>query len=229
MVLVPGPHILNGAIDLARTRIALGIARLTYAGLIILMICAGLLAGLAAGGATMPADGPSAPVPLVADVIAAGCAVASFGTFLSMPWRLLPFPIAVGMLAHAARWALISLAGAHGAAGALVACILVGIIVTPVADRRHLPFAALAFSAVVSMMPGFFLFRAASALVELVSIGSRAPADLLTSIVANGTTAFLIILAMTFGLILPRMLFERFLPAPARHQRSAVVPATRSN
>jgi hypothetical protein len=41
-------------------------------------------------------------------VIAAGCAVAGFGTFFSMPWRLLPFPIAVGMLAHAARWALIS-------------------------------------------------------------------------------------------------------------------------
>ncbi len=32
MVLVPGPHLLNGAIDLARTRIALGIARLAYAG-----------------------------------------------------------------------------------------------------------------------------------------------------------------------------------------------------
>ena len=38
---------------------------------------------------------------------------------------------------------------------------------------------------------------------------------LLTGIVANGTTAFLIIMAMTFGLILPRMLFERILPAPA--------------
>jgi hypothetical protein len=32
---------------------------------------------------------------------------------------------------------------------------------------------------------------------------------LLTSIVANGTTAFLIIMAMTLGLIVPRMLFER--------------------
>jgi hypothetical protein len=32
---------------------------------------------------------------------------------------------------------------------------------------------------------------------------------------ANGVTAFLIILAMTFGLILARMLFERVLPAPA--------------
>jgi uncharacterized membrane protein YjjB (DUF3815 family) len=214
MVLVPGPRLLNGAIDLARTRIALGIARLVYAGLIVLMICAGQLIGFTVGGATLPAAGPSAPVPLIADVIAAGGAVAAFGTFFSMPWRQLPLPIAAGMLAHAARWALISFAGANVATGAFVACVLVSVIVTPVVDRWHLPFAAFAFSAIVSMMPGFFLFRAARAVVELVSIGPSAPAILLTTIAANGATAFLVIMAMTLGLILPRMLFERFLPAP---------------
>jgi hypothetical protein len=31
---------------------------------------------------------------------------------------------------------------------------------------------------------------------------------------ANGGTAFLVVMAMTFGLSLPRMLFERFLPVP---------------
>jgi uncharacterized membrane protein YjjB (DUF3815 family) len=208
MVLVPGPHLLNGAIDLARTRIALGIARLTYAGIIVLVVCFGLLLGVTASGAALPAAEPSAPVPLLADMIAAGCAVAAFGTIFSMPWRMLPFPIVAGMLGHAARWALISLAGANVATGALVACILVSVIVTPVVDRLHLPFAALGFSAVVSMIPGFFLFQAASALLELVSIGSRAPLTLLTNIAANGATAFLVILAMTFGLILPRMLLE---------------------
>ena len=82
-------------------------------------------------------------------------------------------------------------------------------------DYPHLPFAAVAFSAVVSLMPGFFLFNAATGLVELVSVRPSAPAALLTSIAANGATAFLIIMAMTFALILPRMLFERVWPAPA--------------
>jgi uncharacterized membrane protein YjjP (DUF1212 family) len=215
MVLVPGPHILNGAIDLARTRIALGITRLAYAGVIMLLICAGGLFGFTAVGANLAIAGPSPPVPLVIDVIAAGCAVASFGTFFSMPCRLLAFPIVAGMLAHAARWVLISVAGTNAATGALVACMLVSVLATPVADRLHLPFAALAFSAVVSLMPGFFLFNAATGLVELVSIGPSAPAALLTSIAANGAMAFLIIMAMAFGLILPRMLLERVLPAPA--------------
>jgi uncharacterized membrane protein YjjB (DUF3815 family) len=127
-----------------------------------------------------------------------------------MPWRPLALPIAIGMLAHAARWALISVAETNAAIGALVACVLA----TPVVDRLHLPFAAVAFSAVVSLMPGFFLFNAATGLVELVSIGPSAPAALLTSIAANGATAFLIIMAMTFGLILPRMLFECVMPSP---------------
>jgi uncharacterized membrane protein YjjP (DUF1212 family) len=210
MVLVPGPHILNGAIDLARTRIALGVARLTYAGVIVLMICTGLLAGLAAGGATLPAGSPSPAVSLVVDMLAAGCAVAAFGAFFSMPWRLLPLPIAVGMLAHAARSAMIALAGAPVASAALVACLVVSIIVTPLVDRLRLPFAAVGFSAVVSMMPGFFLFRAASGLVELVSIGQGAPARLLAGTISDAGTAFLIILAMTLGLMLPRMLFEHF-------------------
>jgi uncharacterized membrane protein YjjP (DUF1212 family) len=215
MVLVPGPHILNGAIDLARTRIALGIARLAYAAVIVLLICAGGLFGFAAVGANLATGEPSPPVPLVIDVIAAGCAVASFGTFFSMPWRLLAFPIAAGMLAHAARWVLISLAGGSAPTGALVARMLVSVLATPVVDRLHLPFAAVAFSAVVSLMPGFYLFNAATGLAELVSIGPSAPAALLASIAASGATAFLIIMAMTFGLILPRMLFERILPAAA--------------
>ena len=213
MVLVPGPHILNGAIDLARTRIALGIVRLAYAGVIVLLICAGGLFGFTAVGANLAIGEPSPPVPLVIDMIAAGCAVAAFGTFFSMPWRLLAFPIALGMLAHAARWALISVAGTNAATGALAACMLVSFLATPVVDRLHLPFAAVAFSAVVSLMPGFFLFNAATGLAELVSIGPGAPVGLLTSIATNGVTAFLIIMAMTFGLILPRMLFERVMPS----------------
>jgi uncharacterized membrane protein YjjB (DUF3815 family) len=213
MVLVPGPHILNGAIDLARTRIALGIARLAYAGVIVLLICVGGLFGFTAIGGNLAMTASSPAVALGIDVIAAGGAVASFGTFFSMPWRLLAFPIAVGMLAHAVRWARISVAGGSAPAGALVACMLVSVLATPVVDRLHLPFAAVAFSAVVSLMSGFFLFNAATGLVELVSIGPSAPATLLTSIVVSGVTTFLIIMAMTFGLILPRMLYERLLPS----------------
>jgi uncharacterized membrane protein YjjP (DUF1212 family) len=210
MVLIPGPHLLNGTIDLARARVALGASRIGYASLIILMICMGLLLGLSFGAVSLPVSGPSYPVPLKYDVIAAGVAVAAYSTFFAMPWRMVPIPIVIGMLAHAARWATISAAGASVETGALVACLVVGTIVSPIADRLRLPFAAFAFASVVSLLPGVFLFRMAGGFVSLTASAGSASPELLVHTIADGTTAFLIILAMTFGLIVPRMCIKPF-------------------
>jgi uncharacterized membrane protein YjjP (DUF1212 family) len=219
MILVPGPHLLNGTLDLARARIGLGVPRIVYAGLIVLMICTGLLTGLSFGGVSLPVSAPSYPVPLGYDVIAAGVAVAAYGTFFAMPWRTLPIPIAIGMLAHASRWGMISLAGASAETGALAACLVVGIIITPITDWLRLPFAAFAFASVVSLIPGVFLFRMAGGLVDLIALGDRAPGELLLNTITDGTTAMLIILAMAFGLILPKMCIEHFYPGLANPSR----------
>jgi uncharacterized membrane protein YjjP (DUF1212 family) len=221
MVLVPGPHLLNGAIDLARARIALGAARIAYAGLIVMAICAGLLGGLALGGAALPQVEASHAAPFVSDVIAAGVAVAAYGSFFSMPWRMLPLPMAIGMLAHALRWALMSFAGASPEVGALTACLLAGALATPVADRLRLPFAGLAFASVVSLIPGVFLFRMAGGVVALVSQGHAARPDLVLAVIADGSTALLILLAMTVGLIAPKMTVERLWPGLADQNEPA--------
>ncbi len=213
MVLVPGPHLLNGAIDLVRGRIPLGASRIGYAGLIILMICIGLLVGLALGGVNLPASGPSSPVPLGYDVVAAGVAVAAYGTFFAMPWRMLPIPMLIGMLAHTCRWLVITMGGGSVETGALVACLVASIIVTPVAGRLRLPFAAFGFASVVSLIPGLYLFRMAGGLVALMTPGEKASPDLLLSTVTDGVTASLILGAMAFGLIAPKMLIEHFYPS----------------
>jgi uncharacterized membrane protein YjjP (DUF1212 family) len=218
MVLVPGPHLLNGTIDLVRGRLPLGASRIGYAILIILMICAGLLAGLSFGGVSLPASGPSFPVPLGYDVVAAAVAVAAYGTFFAMPWRMLPIPILIGALAHACRWAVIAVGGGSVETGALVACLVVSTLVTPIADRLSLPFAAVGFASVVSLIPGVFLFRMAGGLVELVAVGRKASPELLLSTVTDGMTAVLIFLAMAFGLIAPKMLIEHFCPRISDHR-----------
>ena len=216
MVLVPGPHLLNGAIDLARTEISLGVARITYGSVIILMICAGLLLGLAIGGVTLPASGESPSIPLLYDVIAAGVAVAAYGTFFSMPWHMLPIPMVIGMLAHAARWFVVAAAGFSVETGALVACLIVSLLVTPIADRLRLPFAGIAFASVVSLIPGVFLFRMGGGLLALVALGAQAPPRLLQDVIADAATAFLVVLAMAFGLIIPKLCIDHF-----HHARAA--------
>lgn len=216
MILVPGPHVLNGMMDLIVGRISLGISRLVYAGLVILAISYGLLLGLGLAGVSLPVDGPGRAVPLWIDIIAAGVAVGAYSIFFSMPLRMLAWPAAIGMLAHALRWWTLSY-GSGPAAGAFVACLLVGLVLAPVAHRRHMPFAAIGFASVVSMMPGVFLFRMASGLLQLAH-SFNTTLNLLGATIADGMTAITIILAMTFGVIVPKIVIDR-LPNSARRER----------
>jgi uncharacterized membrane protein YjjB (DUF3815 family) len=120
---------------------------------------------------------------------------------------MLGWPVAVGMLAHAFRWGMLTVLGVGPATGALAASLIVGTVLTPVARRCHMPFAAIGFASVVSMIPGVYLFRAASGLLQLAD-GSHTTLALISATVADGMTAVTITLAISFGLIVPKLVID---------------------
>ena len=126
---------------------------------------------------------------------------------------MLPWPVAVGAAAHALRWVVLTRVEAGAATGAFVACLLVGVVIAPVARRWHAPFAAMGFASVVSMMPGVFMFRTASGLVQLAN-NSQRTWELTGATLADGSIAILVILAMSLGLIIPKLILDYVRPDP---------------
>jgi len=206
MILVPGPHILNGALDSFSLRIPLGFARLGYAALVLLAIGTGLALALALFGTDLPVEPAGRAVPLWLDVLAAAIAAASYPVYFAMPYRLIVFPVVIGALAHGLRtWAMVDL-GVNIAIGATIACLVVGMVMAPISHRLRVPFAGVAFAAVVSLVPGVYVFRLIDALGELPFGGTP---DTLFGALSDGTTAVLIVLGMSLGLAIPKHLYAQ--------------------
>jgi uncharacterized membrane protein YjjP (DUF1212 family) len=200
MVLVPGPHVLNGALDLLALRITLGIARLGYATLVLAAIAAGLIIGLRLGGQNLSVSGTDTHVALYADVLAAGLAAASYPVFFSMPYRMIGWPVAAGMVARGVHWWAMTAWHASPASAAFLACLVVGVALVPVAHILRMPFAAIGFAAVVALVPGVYVFRMLSGLVQLPDSASP---TLLSATASDGAVGALVVAGMAIGLVIP--------------------------
>jgi uncharacterized membrane protein YjjB (DUF3815 family) len=206
VILVPGAHVLNGLSDLMSGRLNLGIARMVHAGLIVAAITTGLLFGLVICGATLPLVDTPRAVPLWQHMLAGGTAVAAFGVLFSMPLRQLPIPVLVGALAQSVRWGALA-AGFGVGAAALAACLVIGAILMPVARLQRLPFAAIGFVTVVSMIPASYLFTMASGTLQIAT-GQDTTLELIGFTLTSGTNAMLVILAISLGLVTPKLVLE---------------------
>lgn len=207
MVLVPGPQVLNGAIEIAERRHDMGLARLADAALTILAISAGVVGGLLIGGTGLPLTATTDAIPLWLDVLAAAVLAMCYPVYFSMPIRTFGWAFLAGGLAHAAHWVALTWWHWNAPASSLLACLVAGGLLTPVCRLRHIPFAGAGFAAVVALVPGVYLFRTAAGALSLLSLAHGKAA--LEATASDLTTAVLIVLAMTVGLVVPYRVWAR--------------------
>ncbi len=208
MVLVPGPFLLNGTLDLLGNRMPMGASRLLFAGTMLAAISAGLLIGLVACGIDLPPAPPGREVALGSIVLAAGIAAACYSVFFSMPLRLIGWPIMTAVVADSARWLVMGMLDVGPVVGAGVAGLVAGIILTPVARRYHIPFAGIGFASIVSLMPGVFVFRMFAGLLALQHANPSEMLPLLEGTVSDGLTAMMIVAAMTVAIVVPKHAYD---------------------
>jgi uncharacterized membrane protein YjjB (DUF3815 family) len=65
------------------------------------------------------------------------------------------------------------------------------------------------------MMPGVFLFRMASGLVQIAN-SSQTTLQLISATIADGMTALTIVLAMSCGIVVPKIVIDHLSERPKR-------------
>jgi uncharacterized membrane protein YjjP (DUF1212 family) len=203
LMVVPGPHLINGILDLIDNHVTMGVSRLGIATGILLASAAGISLGVEL---TFPdrvsgeqASGPD-HLNLAEDVLLAGIVACGFAMFYNTAWRHLWLAVVGGMAGHGLRFLALE-AGCRLEVATFLGGLTVGLISAWVALSRRLPVAVISFAGAVTMVPGLSLYRGLAGALQLARAAEPDPVKL-TEMLGNTLQGCLVVSALTLGLIL---------------------------
>ncbi|WP_417069292.1 threonine/serine ThrE exporter family protein [Niveibacterium terrae] len=203
LMLVPGPHLINGLYDMVENHMQTGISRLGLAAGILVAAAMGIfLGGWLVLGMTTVSARPSEAVhmTLALDVLLAGVAACGFGLAFNEPWKVLWISIFSGMLGHGVRFLAMG-CGQPQEIATLFACLVIGAIAGVAVDRGRLPFAAVAFAGAVPMMPGFLIYQGFEGAMLIARSGAATDPALIAGTLAFLFKAAFVVGSMALGLL----------------------------
>jgi uncharacterized membrane protein YjjP (DUF1212 family) len=227
LMVVPGPHLINGVFDLIDNYLPMSVSRLGLALGILLASGLGVALGveLTLLDPVIAGDGANTErLTLLSDVVLAGLVTCGFAVFYNTAWTHVAMAVGGGMAGHGLRFLALE-AGANLPAATFLGGLAVGIMAGWMAYSHKTPVAVIAFAGAVTMIPGLNLYRALAGALYLARTNSAEP-NTVAWIVANALHGGLVIGGLALGLILGArtallLLGERPSPKRPRADREA--------
>jgi uncharacterized membrane protein YjjP (DUF1212 family) len=203
LMLVPGPHLINGILDLIDNYLPMSMARLGLAAGILLASALGIVLGIEL---TLPGPLPTDQAAnadhlnLLSDVVLAGIVTCGFAVFYNTAWLQVGMAAVGGMAGHGLRFLALE-AGCRLEAATFLGGLAVGVVSGWMARSGKTPFAVIAFAGAVTMMPGLHLYRALGGALQLARLTNETDPAALAATLGNASQACLVVSGLALGLI----------------------------
>jgi uncharacterized membrane protein YjjP (DUF1212 family) len=204
LMVVPGPHLINGILDLIDNHVPMALARFGLAMGVLLASAAGIIVGVeltqlesVSADQAVGAD----RLNLVSDVALAGIVTCGFAVYYNTALRQLWMPILGGMTGHGLRFLVLE-SGGPLLAATFLGGLAVGVASCWMARSRKLPFAVIGFAGAVTMIPGLQIYRALAGALRVARQGGAADSGLVAAACGNAWQGCLVVSGLSLGLIL---------------------------
>jgi uncharacterized membrane protein YjjP (DUF1212 family) len=202
LMVIPGPHLINGLLDLIDNHLPMSLSRLGLATGILLASALGIVLGVEltvpGPSITRPDAGPVQLI-LVSDMALAGVVASGFAVFYNTAWRQLWMAALGGMAGHGVRFLALQQRGCWLEAATFLGGLTVGVVSAWMARYSRTPVAVIAFAGAVTMIPGLSLYRALAGALQLARQADAATA---AETLGNALQGCLVVGGLALGLVL---------------------------
>jgi uncharacterized membrane protein YjjP (DUF1212 family) len=204
LMLIPGPHLLNGMFDMIDNYVPMSLARLGLAIAIIFASALGIVLGIEltlSGPPIAEQTAKSDYLNLISDMLLAGVVTCGFAIFYNAAWAQIAMAAVGGMVGHGLRYVALE-AGARVEVATFLGGLAVGVVSAFIARSYKIPFAVIAFAGAVTMMPGLQMYRALGGLLQLAQDKSEAELSKIAGTLGDLSQATVVVGALALGLII---------------------------
>jgi uncharacterized membrane protein YjjB (DUF3815 family) len=203
-MLVPGPHLINGLLDLVDNHLPMALSRLALAGSILAASALGIVIGIELTLPILPLAEQSMTthhLNVVSDMFLAAIVTIGFAVFYNAAWPHVALAAVGGMAGHGLRFIALAI-GLHLEVATFLGAFAVGAVATWIARSYKLPVAIISFAGAVTMMPGIQMYRAFGGALQLARLKDTAEAAKVAGTIGNALQASLVVAALALGLVI---------------------------